>query len=249
MASLQLLDSWQLHCSGRPVSMNGREQRLIALLALHGARVRRYIAGTLWPDSTENHALASLRATICRVRRARPGLLIVDGMSVGLDTRLLVDVDEVTMYATHAIEEPETVDVNAATYRLGHGDLLPGWYDDWVLSERERLQEIRVRALESLTDYCLRRGDTGSAMAAAVAATAVDPLRESAHRALITVHLAAGNNADAVREFRRYRRKLQHEFGLAPSEHMVDLMRPLFDHRDDAPMPVGPDRVIPARAG
>ncbi|MGH8828536.1 MAG: AfsR/SARP family transcriptional regulator [Jiangellaceae bacterium] len=229
--------------------MNGREQRLLALLALQGIRVRRYIAGTLWPDSTENHALASLRATICRVRHARPGLLIADGMAVGLDTRLRVDVDDVTMYATHAIEEPETVDVSAATYRLGRGDLLPGWYDDWVLSERERLQEIRIRALESLTEHSLRRGDTGSAMAAAVAAIAVDPLRESAHRALITVHLAAGNNADAVQEFRRYRRTLRHEFGLAPSQHMVELMRPLFDHRDDASAPINPARVFPARTG
>ena len=105
--------------------------------------------------------------------------------------------------------EPE---VAPTVSKLGAGaisvlsrDLLPDWYDDWVVPEAEEWRQLRLHALEALSDLLTIEGRFAHAMGAALAALRVEPLRESANAAVIRVHLAEGNQADALREFRRYR--------------------------------------------
>jgi hypothetical protein len=64
-------------------------------------------------------------------------------------------------------------------------DLLPGWYDDWVLSEAEDWRQLRLHALEALADRLTATGRWGEAADAAGAAVRAEPLRESANAALI----------------------------------------------------------------
>src|SRR5205823_1458355 len=111
---------------------------------------------------------------------------------------------------------------------LQRGDLLPGWYDDWVLYERSRLSQLRLRALESLAEQLITEGDTKSALEAALAAVAIEPLRESAQRALIRVHIADGNHLDAVREYRSFRTRLAAEMDVTPSGQLESLIHPLL---------------------
>ena len=77
--------------------------------------------------------------------------------------------------------------------------LLPDWYDDWVVDERERLGELRVLALELAADELIGAGAYCDAALLAKAAVRADPLRESATRLLIRLHLATGNPGEAVR--------------------------------------------------
>jgi DNA-binding SARP family transcriptional activator len=104
------------------------------------------------------------------------------------------------------------------------GELLPGWDDDWVLLERERLRQLRLHALEVLADKLARAGRQREAVQAACAAVRAEPLRESAHRTLVRVHLAGGDVAEAVRAYRDFRDVLARELGVAPSEQMEVLM-------------------------
>jgi hypothetical protein len=69
-------------------------------------------------------------------------------------------------------------------------ELLPGWYDDWVLLEREPLRQRVLHGLEALSRHLVRAGRFAEAVEAAMVAVAVEPLRESAQRALVTAHLA-----------------------------------------------------------
>lgn len=64
----------------------------------------------------------------------------------------------------------------------------------------------------------LRLGQFSLALEAAFEAVRSEPLREPAHRAVIEVHLAEGNTAEAVNAFRRYRSLLPDDLGLEPSE-------------------------------
>jgi pentatricopeptide repeat protein len=107
------------------------------------------------------------------------------------------------------------------------GDLLPGWYDDWVLLERERLAQLRVHALEVVAARLAAAGRHGQAIQAAYAAVQTEPLRESAYRTVIRVHLAEGNVADALRVFERFRILLRDEIGVAPTDRMAQLVRDL----------------------
>jgi DNA-binding SARP family transcriptional activator len=97
------------------------------------------------------------------------------------------------------------------------GELLPGWYDEWVLVERERLRNSRLHALEELSALLSRDGNHAEAIDAALAALAADPLRETAHRALIHAFLSEGNQAEAERRWRVYRRMIRTRLHVEPT--------------------------------
>jgi len=104
-------------------------------------------------------------------------------------------------------------------------DLLPDWYDDWVLVEAEDWRQLRLHALEALAGHLTGAGRWGEAVAAACAAVRGDPLRETSHAALIRVFLAEGNVSEAVREFTSYRALLHDELGLEPTPRLCGLIQ------------------------
>ena len=71
---------------------------------------------------------------------------------------------------------------------------------------------------------CAGPGRFGEAVAAAQAAVAVDPLRESPRAALIAVYLGEGNQSEALREFERYRRHVDAALGLDPTARLRALL-------------------------
>ena len=104
------------------------------------------------------------------------------------------------------------------------GELLPGWYEDWVVLERERQRQICLHLLEGLCETWTMAGQYEKAVVAGLAAVAGEPLRESAHRALISAHLAEGNLAEAIRQYGRYRNVLWDELQLEPSARITALV-------------------------
>src|SRR5687767_6506344 len=96
---LRLFGCWDLRVDGRGVELGRREQRLLALLALSGRRSRAYIAGTLWPDTTDKHAQESLRTAVLRSRQAVDDLLEAGRTTVALSLRVTVDVSELVRVA------------------------------------------------------------------------------------------------------------------------------------------------------
>ena len=94
-----------------------------------------------------------------------------------------------------------------------------------MLIEREQFRQLRLRALDAFCRRLTVAGRTGDALDAGLAALAGDALRESAHRALVCVHLAEGNVGEAIRQYRLCRRLLREQLGVAPSEQMEALLR------------------------
>ena len=107
------------------------------------------------------------------------------------------------------------------------GEILPDWYDDWLLIERERFRQLRAHALERLCERLTAAGRFGEAMEAGLAAVKDEPLRESAHRAVIRVCLAEGNRADALRQYRLFGRLLREQLDVPPSSQLEALLRPV----------------------
>jgi DNA-binding SARP family transcriptional activator len=111
------------------------------------------------------------------------------------------------------------------------GELLPDWYEDWVLLERERLQQLRLHALDALTERLISLERYGQAVQVGLKSVQEEPLRESPHRLLVRIHLTEGNLSEAVREFGRYRELLNAELGVEPSERMSSLLEGLVPAR------------------
>lgn len=218
-------------------------QRLVAYLGLSGRRARAVVAGELWPGVPEEHAQGSLRSALWRLQKAAPGLLEVSPGALSLAPAVRVDVAELTGWARRVLEPAVPVDDLAVGDAWLRGELLPGWYDDWVLLERERLRQLRMHALEALAARLAAVGRNGEALQAAYAAVRAEPLRESAHRAVVRVHLGEGNLAEAVRAFDRYRVLVEEELGVGPTEQMTRLVRDL-----DRACPLVPAAGLPRPA-
>jgi DNA-binding SARP family transcriptional activator len=212
-------------------------QRLVAHVCLSGRPPRATIAGHLWPDVPEEHAHGSLRSALWRLHRVAPGLLHASGSVLTLAEGVRVDVQELGNWARR-VADPACCLADVDTPDLGlRGELLPGWYDDWVLLERERLRQLRMHALEEVAARLAAAGRYGDALQAAYAAVNSEPLRESAHRTVVRVHLEEGNAAEALRAYDQFRVLLAEELGVRPSQHMTRLVAGL---RSATRLAVGP---------
>lgn len=94
---------------------------------------------------------------------------------------------------------------------------LSGVDGGWVSLERERLERLRVRALECLSRMWLLNDEPALAVETASEALTVDPLRESSHRLLMQAHVSAGNPGEAVKSYHHLRHLLVDELGTDPS--------------------------------
>ena len=206
-------------------------QRLLAFLAIRGGMISRAaVAGTLWPDATETNAYSNLRSALARLERKCRKMLQASKLELGLAEGVTVDIRHAQTLARRLLDPaviPKQSDLSSAAVVALSGDLLPGWYDDWVLVEAEDWRQLRLHALEALADRLTAVGCWGQAADAASAAVRAEPLRESAHAALIQVHLAEGNQSEAVREFTHYRALLHAELGLEPTLRLRRLIQGL----------------------
>jgi DNA-binding SARP family transcriptional activator len=221
---LSLLGSFRLSARDATVPLKRGSKRLLALLALRATRVERVaVAGTLWPDSSEERAGASLRSTLWRIRTKIPGAVEGDQGGLRLAPTVSVDIQQARVVAQSLLDLVVVDPPDIRCLPLLSGDLLPDWYDDWVLAEAEAWHQVRVHALEALCRLLLRRGRLLDALRVALAAVRAEPLRESARELLILVHLAEGNRSEALRELERYRSVLGTELGLEPTERLATL--------------------------
>jgi DNA-binding SARP family transcriptional activator len=224
---LTLLGGFGLHVGDDAVPLAPNSQRLVALLGLHEMGLRRdHIAGLLWGDSTEARASGSLRSALWKLHMACSEVVQNRTGTLSLSPDVDVDARRATMLARFVVTDrfdEETI-VALLDPRFC-SELLPGWYEDWVLVERERHRQMSLHALESLCEHLTAARRYGAAVLAGLAAVDREPLRESAHRALISIHLAEGNTGEAVRRYRLYERIAARDLGVAPSPMMRSLLR------------------------
>jgi DNA-binding SARP family transcriptional activator len=222
---LHLVNGFEVLNQGEPILFPLSVQRLLALLALNERPLQRlYVAGKLWLDTTEERAFANLRSTLWRANRAGYDLVSVVSTQLSLASEVRVDVREARGEATRLVEGRSQLDRGSLDRVVLGGELLPDWYEDWVMIERERYRQLALHALESLTERLIDGRRFAEAADAALAAIGSEPMRESAHRTLIRVYLAENNVTEALRHYELYRRMLKDALNLAPSPQITALV-------------------------
>ncbi len=225
-ARLQLLEAFALEKSGSPVNVPVGVQRLLAFLALRGPAHRCVVAGTLWPEVPETRALASLRTGVWRMNRMVPGIVQVGGSHLAMATAMTIDSAELESFATRLLRDHVEDEqwISAGLHNLWHGELLPGWYDDWVTFERERLNQLRLHAMERTAALLTRRCELDIALQLALEVVRAEPLRETANAVLMSVYLAEGNVSDAIHQLDVFQDLLKRELGVEPSPALRQLV-------------------------
>lgn len=230
---LELLGGFQLSVGGMTVPLASSVQRLVAFLALQTHALRRaHVAGRLWPDVTDARSTGNLRSALWRLGRSRLAIVRATQTHLALAESVAVDTREVVATSRRLLSDESSCaeeDLNPA--RLT-GELLPDWYEEeWVVVERERMRQLCLHALEGACQRLAALGRYAEAVEAGLWAVRGEPLRESAHRLLIKVHLAEGNEGEALRQYRWYSALVHEELGLAPSGSMAALIGALLNGR------------------
>ncbi len=217
MLQVTLLGKFEIHLDGKPVALSSQPaQVLLAYLLLNaGVALRReQLAGLLWPDSLDSSARKNLRNTIWLVRKAiGDQYLIADKTTVTFATTTPYELD------VAILEQPVESDSASLVQAISvyGGDLLPGYYEDWVQLERERLRDFFERRIQLLLERLAHEGQWSEVQRWAEHWISLGYVPEPAYRALMMSHAAQGDLSHMASAYRRCVKVLQETLDVSPS--------------------------------
>jgi DNA-binding SARP family transcriptional activator len=219
------------------------------LLYRHRTHQREVLANLFWGDYNEERARSCFSTTLWRLRRILEPkqknkgtyLLTTTSGEIGFNNEsdywLDVAVFEglISKIVKKPIDEMESNEITELekALRLYTGDLLEGFYDDWALRERERLNIQYLRGLEHLMDYYGYHKDYEQALAYGRQILAQNPLREEIHRKEMRLYAQNGQRALAIKHYENCNRILQAELGINPMEETQELHKRILELTDD----------------
>src|SRR5579871_5858683 len=211
---------------------------LLAYLAFYPSRphLRDELVAWLWPDDDLEATRNRLRVTLSSLRRQiePPGtgatmLLMADRTTVRLRpeafTTDVAQFENAYTAALHDSDESEHTRLLMEAVEAYHGELLPGLYDEWVLSERERLAQAHLEALRRLTVILANRQDNERALHYARLALQSDQLQQEAHHKVMRLLLAVGQPSAALQQYRELVGVCREAFGAEPAPFIQALAR------------------------
>ena len=226
-------------------------QWLLALLALRGGRPveRAWLAGTLWPETTEENALVSLRQTLTDLRRAlgRESVRITSPT-----TRTLAFdaagafVDVLAFDAALRLGDPASLERAVA---LQERPLLEDCLEEWALSERESRSQGCLSALQSLASAAISQEQFAVAVMHLRRIIAADPYHEVAQRDLMTALARSGDWGTMLLAYRDLRLRLQQELRAEPAAETRALYQKLRAEAGGIPGEAAATRKKAAPAG
>jgi WD40 repeat protein/DNA-binding SARP family transcriptional activator len=246
MLEVRLLGSFDLRLGGAPLVLASRPaQSLLAYLALSAgsAHRREKLAGLLWPDADDANARSNLRHALWRIRKviesdqAAAPYLLSDDVAVSFNAGADFWLD-VAIFTRDGETLQQQLD-NVAVYR---GELLPGFYDDWVTRERERLEALFDQKMQRLLDRLVEEARWPAVLNWGEQWVALGHAPEAGYRALMRAHSALGERSRAVATYQRCREALFNEMGVEPSLLTRRLYEQLRLAEADA---VSPDGRLP----
>jgi predicted ATPase/DNA-binding SARP family transcriptional activator len=251
MLEVRLLGSFQLKFGKKRVDLSSRSaQSLFAFLILNaGTSYRREkLAGQLWPDSTEESARDYLRHALWRIRKAlqsasSASYLHADDLTIWFDAAAHYWLDAAALLK---VTEEASADELVTVLSAYSGELLPGFYDEWVVLEREHLQAIYERKMGYLLTELEQAGRWAEVLEWGERWIALGQKPESAYRALMSAHAASGNKSKVAVVYQRCVQAMQ-EFGFEPSAQTRELYENLKRGRETSGIDLMIDKEAPRR--
>jgi ABC-type oligopeptide transport system substrate-binding subunit/DNA-binding SARP family transcriptional activator len=240
-----LLGTLDMCCDGHrlPKPPTLKSQSLLAYLVLHRDRPqnREHLAEIFWGDRPERKARRSLTTALWHIRRCLPeaGYLLSEPQTVQFDPQadLWLDVDEFESQAAH--DNLACLESAAALYG---GDFIDGFYDDWIITVRYRLDTLFCDVLTRLMVKQEAASRREEALSTALRLLDLDALREDAHRLVMRVFCQLGQRNAALEQYRRCQETVQQELSAEPMVETTELYRAILDGHFEVGQPVA---VIP----
>ncbi len=219
-----------------PLPPTAKAQSLLAYLILHTDPPprRENLAALFWPDRPPRRARRSLSTALWHIRRCFPvECLQSDSQTVrfAFPGRVTLDVSTFEQL-TAATASPEALQRAVALYR---GDFLAGFYDDWALGLRYRLQARYLDALTRLMRIQEAQHADQAALQTALQLLSLDPLSEAACQVALRAYSRLGQREAALALYRRFAATLRRELDTEPASETIALYQRLV--AQSAPQP------------
>lgn len=204
------------------------------LLFRHRFHTREVLAGLFWGDQSEDRARKCLSTALWRLRKVlepdgiRRGTYLVTTSrgEVGFkrDSDYRLDVASFKNHSSNSLAKPAHVLTTAEVCGLENalalytGELLEGFYDEWVLTEREHLRSLYMASQAHLMQYYRYHGAYNMSLVCGHKILDLDPLREEIQRELMRLYYFNGQRALALRQYENCRKVLAEELSVEPME-------------------------------
>jgi serine/threonine protein kinase/DNA-binding SARP family transcriptional activator len=231
MLDIRLFGQFSVQIDGRPIELPSRPaQSLLAYLVLNAGKVNRRekLAGLIWQDTTEENSRRYLRTALWRIRKSLgqdresgEDYILADKISVTFNDKTNFSVDAGTLARDYQ-GEPCPEDLIDDLSLFG-GELLPGFYDDWVVLEREVLNVSFERKIQRLLDCLVQEKRWTEILEWGERWIALGHVPEPAYRALMLAYGALGDISGVVAVYQRCIKSLMGELGVEPSEQTREL--------------------------
>src|ERR1044071_4314078 len=222
MLQIRLLGQFDVRIDGKRVAISSRVgQSLFAYLTLTAgtSHRREKLAGMFWPDTSDENSRKNLRNELWRIRK------VINAQQSTESEYLLAG--EFTLTFNHDAEywldvsqmEKSDLDLQSLISNLSlyQGELLPGFYDDWIVLERERTQAIFESRMEQLLEQLVVAERWIAIQEWGERWLAFGKAPESAYRALMLVSGVRGDMAKVASLYQRCTDDLQEHLGVKPS--------------------------------
>lgn len=255
MLEIFFLGQFNLKLDGNTIKIPSRNaQSLLAYLLLNKEkRIRReMIAGVLWPEVEERKARDRLRYAIWQLRKGVGDLYITaDKIDIAFNAEADYWFDAGELEGLIPGEASTSQLVDAA--KVYQGELLPGFYDDWIVWERERL----AASFEAVVGLLLKRLAAEERWRELVEWAegwiSLGETPEPAFQALMVAHCRLGDIASSVKAYHRCREMLSEHLDVQPSTLTEEMYEQLASGECPQPMYIsqaatGQDRSVEAQA-
>jgi DNA-binding SARP family transcriptional activator len=244
----------------------GKVQELFCYLLLYRehAHAREVLAGKLWPECPTAHSRKHLRQTLWRLQVAlhsglnlhnevltvSPGAVQLNGADA-IWSDVFIFESAFRRAKTLAAKPMDSTDAQVLreAVQLYRGDLLEGWYHDWCLFERERLQNYYLLMLNQLLAYCCEHGDYQPGLEYGERVLRLDRAHELTHQQLMQLHYQCGNRMAALRQFERCAAALKEELDVLPSHTTLRFYEQIQLDRSGTPPASTPSAPADSRPG
>jgi DNA-binding SARP family transcriptional activator len=263
--TIHLFGKFSAECRQRPLVEieAGKAQELFSYLLVHRDRphAREALAGLLWGEAATDKSKKYLRQALWHLQGALDAhgtatpFLAAEHDWVQLSSSVDVWLDVAAFEQAcagaqglrgRALDETTLPQLRAAV-ALYRGDLLEGWYQDWCLYERERLQNMYLMLLDKLLGYCTTHQDYEAGQSYGAMLLRHDRAHERTHRQLMRLHYRAGDRTAALRQYERCRTALSEELDVEPERRTVALYEQMrADQLDEQPDAVASQLLPPA---
>lgn len=141
------------------------------------------------------------------------------------------DVEAFESYVTRA-KSAETGEEKISLYRkaveLMDGPYLDDIYYDWVIADRERLDQMYLLALDALAELYQKEAKLDEALSTCQRAIAYQPYYEPAYRSSMQIHHRLGDRAGVINTYEACKTALRKHLALPPSKETEELYRKLI---------------------